>query len=136
MSIRAIPLLLFVFIAYNVIVLIGGGGNPDDVLRVELIKFPMLYGNYWSLTTGDVLTIALFILLFFELIKSTYTSNTSLVDHALSMVVFVVCLVEFLLVRQAQTSVFFFIVVASLIDVIAGYTIGIRLARRDFTVAG
>jgi hypothetical protein len=32
--------------------------------------------------------------------------------------------------------VFFFIVVATLIDVIAGYTIGIRVARRDLSIGG
>ena len=68
--------------------------------------------------------------------KATYTSGTSLLDHGLSMLVFVVCLIEFLMVRQAQTSVFFFITVATLIDVIAGYTIGIRVARRDIGFGG
>ena len=59
-----------------------------------------------------------------------------MLDHGLSMVVFVVCLVEFLLVKQAATSVFFFITLASMIDVIAGYTIGIRVARRDLQIGG
>ncbi|MEO0809983.1 MAG: hypothetical protein AAFW82_04970, partial [Pseudomonadota bacterium] len=69
-------------------------------------------------------------------LKATYTSSTSLLDHGLSMIVFVVCLVEFLMVSEAQTSVFFFIVIATFIDVIAGYTIGIRLARRDINFEG
>jgi hypothetical protein len=66
--------------------------------------------------------------------KSTYTSTASLLDHGLSMLVFIACLIEFLLVKQAATSVFFFITVASMIDVMAGYTIGIRVARRDFSI--
>jgi hypothetical protein len=74
------------------------------------------------------------ILLFFELIKATYTASSSLLDHGLSMVVFIACLVEFLLVPQAATSVFFFIMVATLIDVVAGFSIGIRTARRDFNI--
>jgi hypothetical protein len=45
---------------------------------------------------------------------------------------FVVCLIEFLVVRQAATSEFFFILVVTLIDVIAGFSITIRAARRDF----
>jgi len=134
MSIRAIPLLLFVFLGYNIIVLVGGGDDPNAILRYEVIKFPMLNNSIWSMTTGDLIVFALLVLLFLELLKATYTSSTSLIDHGLSMLVFVICLIEFLLVRQAQTSVFFFIVVASLIDVIAGYTIGIRVARRDFSI--
>ncbi|MEL6374940.1 MAG: hypothetical protein AAFR04_13350, partial [Pseudomonadota bacterium] len=74
--------------------------------------------------------------LFVELLKSTYTTGVSLVDHGLSMLVFIACLVEFLLIDRAATSVFFFIMVAALIDVVAGYTIGIRTARRDLNIGG
>ncbi|MEO0673171.1 MAG: hypothetical protein AAFZ05_14220, partial [Pseudomonadota bacterium] len=63
-------------------------------------------------------------------------STTAMVDHGLSMLVFIICLIEFLMVIEAQTSVFFFITVASIIDVIAGYTIGIRVARRDIGFGG
>ena len=38
------------------------------------------------------------------------------------------------MVQQAAHSVFFLILVAALIDVIAGYTIGIRVARRDLNI--
>ena len=64
-----------------------------------------------------------------ELVKATYTSSISLVDHGLSMLVFVACLVEFLVVGAAATSVFFFILTAAMIDVVAGFTIGIRVAE-------
>ena len=75
-------------------------------------------------------------MLFAELVKATYTSSVSLVDHGLSMMVFVACIVEFLVVNQAATSVFFLVMVASLIDVVAGFTIGIRVARRDLSIGG
>lgn len=136
MSIRAIPLLIFVFLFYNVIVLIGGNTSPDEVLRDVVFGIPMLSGHIWTFSWGDLTILLLLVMLFVELLKATYTSSTSLLDHGLSMLVFVVCLIEFLMVRQAQTSVFFFIVVATLIDVIAGYTIGIRVARRDLSIGG
>ncbi|MEM6497492.1 MAG: hypothetical protein AAGB04_15805 [Pseudomonadota bacterium] len=135
MSIRAIPLLIFVFLFYNAIVL-AGGSNPDEVLRQVVLPIPMLNGHTWTFSWGDLVILLLLIMLFVELLKATYTSSASLLDHGLSMLVFVVCLIEFLMVRQAQTSVFFFIVVATLIDVIAGYTIGIRVARRDLSIGG
>jgi hypothetical protein len=72
-------------------------------------------------------------MLFIEIVKATYTSTTSLIDHGLSMLVFVACLIEFLITPLAANSVFFMIMVAALIDVVAGYTIGIRVARRDLT---
>ena len=142
MSLRAIPLILFVFIFYNVLVLVGDGAavdnqnSADTLLREVLFTVPMLNGNPWPFSWGDLIVLLLFGTLFVELLKATYTSGTSLLDHGLSMLVFVVCLIEFLMVRQAQTSVFFFIVIATLIDVIAGYTIGIRVARRDLAIGG
>jgi hypothetical protein len=140
MSLRAIPLILFVFILYNVIVLLGStfgfSGGPDEILRHVVLPIPMLNGHKWTFTWGDLIVLLLFGALFVELLKATYTSGTSLLDHGLSMLVFVVCLIEFLMVRQAQTSVFFFITIATLIDVIAGYTIGIRVARRDLAIGG
>ena len=40
------------------------------------------------------------VVLFAELVKATYTSSISLVDHGLSMLVFIACLVEFLVVGR------------------------------------
>ena len=57
-----------------------------------------------------------------------------MIDHGLSMLVFIACLVEFLLQPKATTSVFFFIMTAALVDVVAGALIGIRAARRDLNI--
>lgn len=137
MSIRAIPLLIFVFLFYNLLVLFGGDADPNVALRKEVFGITLPNGKFpWSFSWGDLVILLLLVMLFFELLKATYTSSTSLLDHALSMLVFVVCLIEFLMIPQAQTSIFFFLTVATLIDVIAGYTIGIRVARRDLAIGG
>lgn len=137
MSIRAIPLLIFVFLFYNLIVLFGGDADPNIALRKEVFALTLPNGKFpWSFSRGDLVILLLLMMLFFELLKATYTSSTSLLDHGLSMLVFVACLIEFLMVSQAQTSTFFFLVVATLIDVVAGYTIGIRVARRDLAIGG
>ena len=52
----------------------------------------------------------------------------------LSTFVFIACLVEFIVVRQASTSTFFIIMVIAFIDVVAGYSVSIRSARRDLSV--
>ena len=135
MSLRAIPLIAVAFILYNVIVMLGGDAPPNEILSTRLFEVPMLHQEVrWVFTWGDFLILLVFVLLFIELLKATYTSTASLLDHGLSMIVFVICLIEFLLVKQAATSVFFFITMAGMIDVIAGYTIGIRVARRDFQI--
>ena len=148
MSFRALPLLVIVFILYNVIALLAGsptaeevavlgsGSEADAVFRRVLFSVPMLSsGARWTFSWGDLIILFTLVLLFVELLKSTYTTGVSLIDHGLSMLVFIGCLIEFLLVERAATSVFFFIMVAALIDVVAGYTIGIRTARRDLNVA-
>ena len=103
---------------------------------LQLFDLEVISGAVWTLSLGDLVIIFTLILLFVELIKSTRTGGSSIVDHALSTILFVICLVEFLLVKEAATSVFFFIMIVTLIDVVAGFSITIRAARRDFGFGG
>lgn len=136
MSLRVIPLLVISFIVYNVVVLFGGDTTAETILSKQIFALPMVSGARWIFTMGDLIIFLTMILLFIELIKSTYTSSSQMVDHGLSMLVFIACLVEFLLVPKATSSVFFVILTATLIDVVAGALIGIRTARRDLNFGG
>lgn len=136
MSLRVIPLIVISFIAYNVIVLLGGDATADTIMRKQIFSLTMVSGERWIFSWGDLIILLTMFMLFIELIKSTYTSSSQMVDHGLSMLVFIACLVEFLLVRKATSSVFFFILIAALIDVVAGALIGIRTARRDLNFGG
>ena len=131
MSIRALPLLVVPLILYNIVAVFAGGGPTTGPLSATLFKLPMPSTATWTFTWGDLILLITLVVLFAELVKATYTSTISLVDHGLSMLVFVACLIEFLVVGAAATSVFFFIMMAAMIDVVAGFTIGIRVARRD-----
>jgi hypothetical protein len=71
------------------------------------------------------------VFMFFEILKSTRTSNASVLDHLLSTFVFVAFLVEFLVVPGAATSIFFLLMVMALIDLMAGFSVSIRSAGRD-----
>jgi hypothetical protein len=124
----SIPLLAFVVIAYVAFV----SGGADFTLTRFFV--PMPSGATWNITLGDMmLAFALFVL-FFEVLKSTRTGGNSVVDHALSMMVFVACLILFLVWPPAGTSLFFLIMLTSLVDVIAGFSVTIRSARRDYSV--
>lgn len=136
MSLRVIPLLVISFIVYNVTVLFGGDTTAETILGKQIFALPMVSGARWIFTMGDLIILLTMVLLFIELIKSTYTSSSQMVDHGLSMLVFIACLVEFLLVPKATSSVFFVILTATLIDVVAGALIGIRTARRDLNFGG
>jgi len=131
MSIRSIPLIFVVLVVYNGIVWLSG---PEILSTLMLPEIKMLSGGIWKFTWGDFIVLLTLIMLFIEIVKATYTSTSSLIDHGLSMLVFVACLIEFLLAPLAANSVFFMIMVAALIDVVAGYTIGIRVARRDLSL--
>lgn len=140
MSLRAIPLTVIAFILYNVVVLFSGSGGAEGLdgaaaaralLEKTLFTVPMIHGARWAFNWGDLILFVTLVILFIEIIKATYTSTSSMVDHGLSMLVFIAVLIEFIVVPQAATSVFFLIMIALLIDVVAGAIIGIRVARRD-----
>ena len=84
--------------------------------------------------TGDLLLVVGLVCLFFEVLKSTNTGRSSIVEHMLSTALFVVFLVEFLLVGAVASSVFFLLMVMSLVDVVAGFSISITGAGRDVTM--
>ena len=55
----------------------------------------------------------------------------AIVNHSLSMILFVICLVEFLLLQGFSTSVFFLLTLMVLLDVLAGFIVTIVASRRD-----
>jgi hypothetical protein len=126
--ISSVPLLAFVVMAYATCAAAGA----DFVLTRFSVAMPS--GGVWQITLGDMLLAFSLFVLFFEILKSTRTGGNSVVDHALSMIVLVACLILFLVWPPAATSLFFLIMLTSLIDVIAGFSVTIRSARRDYGV--
>lgn len=123
------PLLILVLIAYNVLVFLTGVS-----LDGEIFSMTMVSGAQWSFKVSDVLLLFALILLFFEILKATRTGAGAVLDHLLSTAVFIIALLEFILVAQAATTTFFLIMVITLLDVIAGFSVSITAARRDFSV--
>jgi len=76
------------------------------------------------------------VLLYFEILKATRYSSGAIIDHALSMVVFVIFLVEFIVVPGAGTATFMILTLMALLDVVAGFTVTISTARRDIAFGG
>jgi hypothetical protein len=131
-----IPLLIVPFILYN-LGLAGSFGQVEgtDMWAVEIFSVTMMSGGIFSLSVGDLLIVVALLLLFVEIVKSTRTSSTSIVDHLLSTFVFVAFVVEFLLVKSAAHSVFFTLMVIALVDVLAGFSVSLRSAGRDVNVS-
>ncbi len=131
-ALRYVPLFLFVLLAYDAMVLLSG--NPKGLVDTPLHAFHLVSGASWGPTIGDVFSMIGVVALFFELVKATDTSATAALDHILSVLVFVVFLVEFLVLPAAATSTFVLLMLMSLLDVVAGFTISVASARRDLTV--
>ncbi len=130
-----IPLLIVPFILYN-LGLAGSFGQDagSDIWATEILSLTMMSGGIFSLTAGDLLIVVALLLLFVEIVKSTRTTNASIVDHLLSTFVFVAFLVEFLLVTTAAHSDFFTLMVIALVDVLAGFSVSLRSAGRDLNL--
>ena len=129
-----VPLLVVPFLLYNLVVFLFFGSNPVN-WGAGLFSIPMPSGMPWAITAGDLLLVLGIIMLFFEVLKSTQTARNSIIEHMLSMLLFVIFLVEFLLAGAAASSVFFLLMVMSLIDVVAGFTVSITSASRDVSMA-
>ena len=125
----AFPFLALALIAYNVFAFTG---SLD--LQADMFVYDMMSGATFALSSGDVLILISLGLLFLEVIKAASIGTATILDHILSTGVFIVALIEFLLVKQAGTAVFLILTVMCLIDVVAGYSVSIRSARRDLNV--
>jgi len=126
------PLLVIPFIIYNAVALFTG--LDPAVWSTELFTVPMVSGVQWSLTSGDLMLVLGLGCLFFEVLKSTNSGRSSVVEHMLSTLMFVIFLVEFLLVGFCASSVFFILMMMAIFDVVAGFTVSITSAGRDVTM--
>ncbi|MBN9071795.1 MAG: hypothetical protein J0H34_09375 [Rhizobiales bacterium] len=125
----AVPLLIVPFILYNAGLIFPT--DQADIWSSQLFTMNMMSGGQWTMTLGDALVVLTLVLLFVEIVKSTRTTNTSLADHLLSTFVFIAYLVEFLLVQGAAHHIFFTLMVITLVDVLAGFSVSLRAAGRD-----
>ena len=130
MFLLGVPLLMFPFAIYNILVFLMPGFSWND----EIWHFRMMSGGEWGLSPGDVMIAGSVVILLIEMLKAARMSRRTVVDHLLSMVLFVGMLVEFLMVKQVVSTTFFLLLVISFVDVAGGFAVGIRAAERDVTV--
>jgi hypothetical protein len=130
----ALPLMIIPFILYNLGMLgiLGGGGVAS--LGTVISSLQMLSGAVWTMTLGDVIIVISLVFLFVEILKASRNGRGSLINHMLSMLVFIAYLVEFLLVRDAATQIFFILMTITFVDVIGGFAVAIRSAGRDVSI--
>jgi len=132
MSLLGFPLLLITFAVYNIVAFL----MPGVAWTGTLFSMRMVSGADWAMSPSDLLITLAILLLAGEVMKSTRIGVRTIVDHSLSLVLFLAMLVEFLLVKATATGTFFILMVISFVDVIAGFAVTLRSAQRDLTVEG
>jgi len=128
------PLLVIPFAVYNIIEFLMPGATPGAFWANVIANITLASGEKWALTVGDLFIAISILILFVELLKATRLSSRSIVDHGLSTILFIIMLIEFLLVKQAASGVFFLMLVICFVDVVGGFSVTIRSAQRDITV--
>ena len=123
---------LAVVIAVYLLMAAGGGMLLDG----DAFSMTLASGAEITLRGGDFFVIAGLAALFLEMLKAARPGRASVLDQILSTATFVVALVCLLLVDYAGTGTFLLLTAMTLIDVIAGFSISLFAARRDFAIEG
>jgi hypothetical protein len=133
-ALNIIPLLVFPLILYNFVVLTGiaSPGNVSSWMSAPIFTLGMFSGDAWGVSFADVFMGLSLLLLFVEIVKSTRTDAMSIINHGLSMLLAVVCIIQFITMKGFSNSVFFMLTLMTILDVIAGFTVTIVAAKRDF----
>lgn len=129
--ILSIPLLAVVILAYVLLAQSGSMLQPDSTFYDTVLPS----GAEIFFLVGDVFVMAGLVALFIEILKAARYAGNTILDHMLSTATFIGALIAFLLVPSCGTVTFFLLMVMTLIDVVAGFSVSIVAARRDFTVS-
>jgi hypothetical protein len=131
MYLVAFPMLIVPFAIYNMIAFL-----LDLDFHQTVFTVPLLSGHRMDVSMGDVLVLLGVLLLYIEILKSTRFSSKAIVDHVLSIILFIAMIVEFIVAGKAATSTFLILTALSFVDVVGGFTITIRTAQRDVAFEG
>lgn len=132
MFLLGVPLLIIPFAVYNIIAfLLPGLDWAQPLAHVEMMSQAI-----WTLTLGDLVVAVAVFILFLEVVKSIQAARRSIVDHLLSLLLFLAMLAEFLLVKEAATATFFLLLVTAFVDVIGGFAFSLKAIRRKVVSEG
>ncbi|MBI1319136.1 MAG: hypothetical protein GC168_09330 [Candidatus Hydrogenedens sp.] len=130
---RFFPLYAVLLVVYNILMV----STDYTQTNPAVFKVPLPSGGEgFDLHLGDLLVMIGAVFYYIEMLKATSNSKLTLIDHLLSMVVFVIFLVEFLVVPGAGTPMFMILTLMSMLDIVAGFTVSISTARRDIAFGG
>lgn len=128
-SIQVFPLLVIPALLYALIAL-PSGDNVTAAMASQAFAMPLASSALWVVSWGHVIVMVSVITLFLEILKSTTPSSAQMIDNGLSVGVFILAFILWLLVRPFGTAEFFVIVLMCLLDFLAGSVIMTRVSQR------
>jgi hypothetical protein len=123
------PLLLVPFAIYNMVVFL----TPGVDWASAPYTFALRSGVTWGPSIGDAFLVFSLLMLMLEFIKAT-RQGKSLIEHFLSLLLAGAAGAEFVMVKEAGTSLFMQLVVICIVDLLAGFAASLRRARRKVAV--
>jgi hypothetical protein len=127
---QVFPLLALSLFIYVALGLATGDGTPwydGEALAIDLMS-----GDKWHITGGHLFLTFSMMLLGVELLRATRVGANSIMNHALSVIVFISALLLFITRRGYGNSVFFIYTSMTFLDFMAGFIITTVTQRRDF----
>ena len=132
---RYVPLMGVVLVLYNVISMSPGKGASFNWDKTwDTMHLPS--GGSVSLSFSEAFIAFALVVLFIEVIKSTSISNHAITEQVLSVLVFIAFLFQYLNSKAAAEPTFFLLTLMSLVEVLAGFIILTKVARRDINFGG
>lgn len=126
---RYIPFLAFPALAYGAVAAMSGA-NTATLLAREIFSVSLASGDKVVVSGGALVVVVALFCFFAEIVRSAVPSKRALADNMLSAIVFIPCLVLFLLVQGFGTVEFFLVTLMMLLDFIADASLMVFTSRR------
>lgn len=125
--------LLLVVIVFNGMVFLGGVLNFGDFQEIVFIVL-MIFGEFWEILLGGFFGFVGIFFFIFEFIKLIDIGSIFQINQVFLLIVFMICLVEFVFFKGFGNDVFFVLLLMSFIDVVVGYIVVIRVVCCDYGI--
>ena len=129
--VRYVPLMGIILLLYNII-----SASSEFVWDNTWKTINLPSGAEVAVSYSEGFIAFSLIVLFIEIIKSTSISNHAITEQILSILIFIIFLLQFLNSSKASEPTFLILTIMSLIDVMAGFVIQTKVARRDINFGG
>lgn len=129
---QSFPLLLISLLIYSALTFLFES-NPSPWYDAQSFSITLSSGDVWHLTAGHLFIGFSLTLLFVELLRSTRSGRASIMNHGLSVLVFIGALLMFISIRGYGNSIFFLYTAMTFTDFMVGFIITTAASRRDIS---